>query len=363
MALILLTFRHCSFWTRPDSLQLFCAALSLFLATGRPGMVPTVLIGVAFGVLWNLKATGALYSLSVIVLIARRMGARIAAGSVATGAAVAVAPFFLSNVSLANYLMWVGLSGRTGLMLSILRQNLEWAAYLCAPLLLVGRITRGPVDVDRQVAATLGLGILFVVIAASKPGAGPYHLIPFAPTIAYIAAARLGMSSRSTLPRLTGQAAVAWTIVLVIVVAAQAAQFVSTMAPRRTDGDIEEVRAFLASRAGIVEMAYGRTEAKSLIRPILTFRNNAYLIDQPAVREYQLQGLTFPAAAIEAVARCRVTYWLVPRNEEPFSGVNIYPSVAVEPLYPQELRAAFFSSHRLIESMKYYDVWKCVGKP
>jgi hypothetical protein len=363
-ALALLTFRHYSFWTRPDSLQLFCAALSLYCAGGRGGIAAIVMTGVVSGVLWNLKITGVLYSLPVIVVLQQRAGWRGASLAAAIGAAVAGLPFLLHDVSLANYLTWIRLSGKTGLLLSLLRQNLEWAAFLCLPILLarsLGGRQGGADRNDGRIVQALALGILLVVIAASKPGAGPYHLLPFVPAIVHVTAGRIGRSSLSTTRGLAVEAAIAFVAVLVAVAAAQSAQLVSTMIPRRALDDVEDVRAFLASHPGTVEMAYGQTEARSLIRPILTFRNDTYLLDQPAIREYQLQGLDLPPATIDAVRRCAVAYWLVPRNERPFSGVNGYPSVLLKPLYSDDLRAAFAASHRLTESTKYYDVWKCVG--
>jgi len=360
-AMMLLAFRHYSFWTRPDPLQLFCAALSLFCAGGRGGPAAIVVAGLASGILWNLKITGILYSLPVIVLIAQRAGVRAASMTIAIGLIVAVAPFSLDNISITNYLTWLRLSGQTGLQLSLLLQNLEWAAYLCSPVLLVRSMTDRTSRDDRLLVGALTLGILTVVVAASKPGAGPYHLIPFVPALIFIAGTRLGalplMASRVP----AHAAAIAWSVVLVLLVANQSAILVTAMTPRRALDDVEDVRAFLAGHEGIVEMGYGLTEAKSLIRPVLTFRNNSYLIDQPAVREYQLQGLDLPPSTIDAVRGCRAAYWLIPKGEQPFSVINSYPSVARKPLYPPAFQDAFAATHRLTETTKHYDVWTCVG--
>jgi hypothetical protein len=246
-------------------------------------------------------------------------------------------------------------------MLSLLRQNLEWAAYLCAPILLARALIGSPPAGDRHLVGALALAILLVVLAASKPGAGPYHLIPFVPVIVFVAGSRLGSLPLSPSRSLGAEASVAWAAVLVLVVGAQSAQLVTTMTPRRAVDDVGDVRAFLAGHEGIVEMGYGRTEAKSLIRPLLTFRNNSYLIDQPAVREYELQGLALPVSTIAALRQCRASYWLIPRGEEPFSGINVYPSVDMKPLYPAALREAFAASQRRTETTRYYDVWECVG--
>jgi hypothetical protein len=57
--------------------------------------------------------------------------------AIAAGAITAAAPFAMfSNVSLTEYVTWVRLSARTGLLLSTLRQNLEWTAFLLVPVLL-----------------------------------------------------------------------------------------------------------------------------------------------------------------------------------------------------------------------------------
>jgi hypothetical protein len=136
-ALLLLLFRNYSFWTRPDPLELLFLSASLFFAGSGRGTVSALLVGLSSGLLWNVKFTAPLYSLPVFALLQCRSGWRRAASAAATGIAVSVAPFlFFSNISLPNYLAWIRLSARTGLLFSLLRQNIEWATYLLLPLLL-----------------------------------------------------------------------------------------------------------------------------------------------------------------------------------------------------------------------------------
>lgn len=73
-ALLLLLFRHYSFWTRPDSLQLLCAAMALYFAGADRARSSVFLVGIASGALWNLKVTGPLYSLPVFALVHRDSG-------------------------------------------------------------------------------------------------------------------------------------------------------------------------------------------------------------------------------------------------------------------------------------------------
>ena len=110
---------------------------------------------------------------------------------------------------------------------------------------------------------------------------------------------------------------------------------------------------------GTVEMGYGSTEALAFVRPVLVFRSNAYLLDQPAVREHRLAGVHIPAATFDALRGCRVRYWLIPKGEEPFSGRNAYDAVLLRPLFPDEFRRAFAETYQLTSTTNYYDAWEC----
>jgi hypothetical protein len=364
-ALLLLLFRNYSFWTRPDPLQLLFVSASLFFATSGRGSVSALLVGLSSGLLWDVKFTGPLYSLPVFALLQCRSGWRSAAIAAATGLVVSVAPFlFWPNVSLPNYLAWIRLSARTGLLLSLLRQNIEWAAYLSLPLLLSfyavprGRRPSGPEW--RNMLLGLGLGVCAVVVAAAKPGAGPYHLLPFLPVIMYLVSWQISNCSRSeTVDSVVARAAIAFLLATAMIAVAQQARLITTIMARSGARELEDIKQFADSHTGVVEMGYGDTEALSLERPILVFRNGSYLLDQPAVREHQLQGVEIPRATIDALAECRVKYWLIPKGERPFGTLNAYSAVLMRPLYSPEFREAFAATYKPVSSTAYYDVWEC----
>jgi hypothetical protein len=364
-ALLLLSFRNYSFWTRPDPLQLVAVSAALLAAVCGRGYLSAVLVGVMAGVVLNLKFTGPLYVLPVFVLAHHRSGWRRTWLTIGVAFATAWLPFALSSTaSLASYLAWVRLSADTGLLLSTLRQNLEWAVYFCVPVLLsyyaVPPEARPAGAEWRDVVTALLLGISGVVIAAAKPGAGPYHLMPFLPVITYLIAWHLaGQSPSPPVDSVVPAGAAAFLIVAASIALAQQTQLVTTVLGQRALRDTEDVRRFAESHDGVIEMGYAETEARSLQRPVLVFRNGSYLIDQPAVREHQLAGLEIPAATVEAVAGCRVTYWLIPKNEAPFSARNGYAAAFLRPLYSEEFRRAFFATHRRVGQTAYYDVWQC----
>jgi hypothetical protein len=364
-ALLLLLFRNYSFWTRPEPLQLACVAAALLAAVRAKGVVAGVLVGVCAGILWNLKLTGPLYVLPIFVLLQRRAGWTPSVLALATSAGTALLPFVLfANVSWDNYLHWVRLSGRTGLLLSTLRMNIEWAVYLSLPILLsyyAAPAERRAHGLEwRLMLFALGLGICGVVLAAAKPGAGPYHLIPFVPLIVFIAAYQLKDTSPADV---TDPIVSVTTIALVGVTSAvgvaQQAQFLSTMVQRATRDEASDIARVVRDHPGVVEMGYGSSEVLSLQRPLLVFRNHFYSLDQPAVREHQLAGLELPAATIQALRECRVNYWLIPKGESPFSGRNAYDAVLLQPLFSEEFRRVFHETHELTATTTYFDAWRC----
>jgi hypothetical protein len=364
-ALLYLIFRNLTFWTRPEPLQLFCMSAGLYAAT-RGGIVASLVVGASAGVLLNLKITGPLYSLPVVALLYTRGGLRAVAIATVTGAVAAILPFVVfPNVSLESYLLWVRLSAKNGLLLATLRQNIEWAAFFLLPVLLSyfahPREARPAASEDRWVVGALLAGICGTVLAASKPGATVYHLVPFLPVICYATASHLRslpsgiVGDRAVLP-----GAMAFAATSVVLALVQVVSFLHTFAPRTAGNEVADLRAFVASHPGaVVEMGYGRDDRPTLLRPELVFRSGSYLLDAPAVQEHQLSGIEIPPSTIEAIRACRVEFWLIPQGQEPFSGPNRYPAMHLKPLFSESFRRAFFESYVLQGRTRYYDVWQC----
>jgi hypothetical protein len=362
MALALLCFRQYSFWTRPDPLELFCVSVALLMATARSELASAIGVGIASGLMWNLKFTGPLYTLPIFVVMfwRHRPWATIAAGII--GALVTVAPFVaFDNVSFTQYVSWIRLSADTGLELALLRQDLEWAAFLCLPLFI--SLYAVPPEQRRRnlewgtIVGSLLLAVALISIAGAKVGGGPYHLFPFLPILTYLTALHLenpGVVHPQA--RALPLATLAVLLVAAALGGAQQVRLFRMMRPRTERHEAADIQRFAEGHTGVIDMGYGVTEWMTLERPILVFRSNSYLLDQPAVGQYQLGGLPLPRATIEAVRSCRVAYWLIPKGEQPFMGRSEVTSAL---LYSDEFRAVFHETYRAVGSTDYYDVWQC----
>jgi hypothetical protein len=246
---------------------------------------------------------------------------------------------------------------------STLRQNLEWAVYLVAPLIVALRVTvrNQPLTVlSPRVATSLVVALGSVAVLASKPGAGPYHLLPFLPVIAFFTGLQM-YHLRSDAAHITVLlSGLSFTAVAVVIASAQQASFVSTVRQLDALGPIADLTRFLDQHPGNpTQIGYSSDERTTFVRPLAVFRSGMYLLDQPAIQEHQLAGIEIPPATVNALRSCAVTYWLIPRTGEPFSATNRYPMMHGRALFVDDFRRAFFDTYERIGSTEYFDVWTC----
>jgi hypothetical protein len=371
-ALLCLTYRNTSFWIRPDSFTLLFASLALlFATTSRRGWLAAIGVGISTGVLVNLKLTGPLYALPAFALLYTSFGGGLGRGAkllllaLTATVVVAMTPFVAwSNVSLANYLTWVKTSAGNGLLWSLLRHNAEWTLFLLVPLASTFANTATPSAAPGAaarsrmlVSASLLVGILAVAFAAAKPGAGPYHLLPFWPAVLYLVALHA-----EALPA-------AFVIATMIVASLQQLYFIGVM--RSADDAMADAAAdvvtFVDANPGrTIAMGYANAgERWTYVRPAIVFRTGRYPIDAPAVQEFEMSGLAVPDATIEALRRCDTDIWLIPKGATPFDGPNKYPSMQFAPLFPETFKRLFVETyvHDAAHDTRYFDVWRCRRTP
>lgn len=359
-ALLMLGFRNYSFWTRAEPLLIFCVSAGLIAVVRGHGSVSAILLGLFAGILWNLKATGLIYSLPLFAMLFLRAGWRTTFMSTLVAIVVAGLPFIaLSNVSFEGYVTWFRLSAANGLVWWLFTRNLEWAAYFILPLTLALLLKQPIVREGMPVTLATLAAMAIVVVAGSKPGAGPYHFLPFLPIIGYLVASFLGRQAALNPPAPVQLAVASFVAVAAAIALVQQMQFVSTMQGRRAGHEVRDIETFVSQHPGVVEMGYGVNDPWTFERPVLVFRNNAYLLDSPAVGEHQLAGVTIPPATFDALRQCRVNYWLIPKGEEPFTAVNMYPTVFPATVFPEEFRRVFLQWHTKVATTEYFDAWQC----
>jgi Dolichyl-phosphate-mannose-protein mannosyltransferase len=359
-----MAFRNLSFWIRPDSFLMFFSAVALLGATMRRPILGALVAGVASGVMADLKLTGPLYALPALGILIATGGWRSMAIAGFAALATAIWPFLaLDNASFENFRHWFEISARNGLRFQTLRQNIDWALFVLVPTvpLLVARLD-GRLDRTRTGGLCgLALGTTAVVIAASKPGAGPDHVMPFLPAVFYLAALYFGVAAQGREQSGVRFGVPAFVLTASLIAIAQQVYLVTWCSPvegLRLSADLGRFVDAHPNRT--VAMGFSRIgELLGYVRPVLVFRTDAYPLDAPAIQEYQMSGLELPDATMRALANCGTEYWLFPKHGVPFSAMSIYPFMNRRPLFPDAFKQSFAQRYERVEDTQYFQVWRC----
>jgi hypothetical protein len=396
-AITALAFRNLSFWIRPDSFLMLFAAVALLGATaGRP-VTGAIVVGIASGVMADLKLTGPLYALPALGILFATHGWQSLLVVALAALATAVWPFVVfDNVSFDNFRHWFEISARNGLRFQTLRQNIDWGFFVLVPMVpvLIANLDDRLSRIRRGGLCGLAIGMIAVLIAASKPGAGPDHVMPFLPAVFFLASLSVhalapgdpgfgvrdpGFESARTdlepfrapsrearAPSAREHAAIrfgvpAFVLTASLIAIAQQVFLITWSAPvegLRLSADLS--RFVDAHPNSTVAMGFSRIgERHGFARPVLVFRTDTYPLDAPAIQEYQMSGLDLPDATFRALENCGTEFWLFPKNGAPFSATNIYPFMSGRPLFPEAFKRTFADRYERVDDTEHFQVWRC----
>ena len=368
-AITALAFRNLSFWIRPDSFLMLFAAVALLGATARRPVSGAIVVGIASGVMADLKLTGPLYALPALGILIATHGWQSLLIVALAALATAVWPFLVfDNVSFVNFRHWFEISARNGLRFQTLRQNIDWGFFVLVPMVpvLIAKLDDRLSRIRRGGLCGLAIGMIAVLIAASKPGAGPDHVMPFLPAVFFFAS----LSVHALAPGPREQAAIrfgvpAFVLTASLIAIAQQVFLITWSAPvegLRLSADLS--RFIDAHPNSTVAMGFSRIgERHGFARPVLVFRTDAYPLDAPAIQEYQMSGLDLPDATFRALEHCGTEFWLFPKNGAPFSATNIYPFMSGRPLFPEAFKRTFADRYERVGDTEHFQVWRCRQRP
>ncbi|MGD0322400.1 MAG: glycosyltransferase family 39 protein [Terriglobia bacterium] len=367
-----LLFNNYAFFPRPDSFLVLCSAVGLFACTLENLWVAPLLCGLALGAGFNLKATAIAYFLPYLGFLYQRNRVQALARTFVASAVTAVLPFALfRRISLLNYFECLRNSAREGLDWRDGIRTLEIGGFYVLPLVVLMACWFASSREDWRCALNRNkffvggsvLASLLILVVASKPGAGPHHLLPFIPLVAFLLG-KLETSHRVQamwdrgMPRLAWSALVSFTLALLLYGACGARLVIEGSLSRNYEAKsvVDDLKN-LEQRYPHCDilMGYGDTNITTSVsypltfnRTELVFRNQPYLVDAPALMDMQEGGLPMPAATLEALRSGRRSLWLIPRGEVPFKDVNAFPA---------SFRQAFIENYVRRGQSSYFDLW------
>jgi hypothetical protein len=357
-ALLLMTFGAAAFWTRAEPLLVLCSTLSL-LGLTLPAPASFIVVGLALGIDVNVKVTAAIYLLPSLLLLWQRQrgGAHVnpggpgqLVGAIAVAGAVAALPFALSDsISLSGYWYWIETAISHGIRPQAFPTLLQWAFFILLPLAVFSART----DAAWMFRTVLIGTVLASVVVAAKHGSGPYHFVPFVPSVVFCAA----LTCDATADTRRGSIAAAWLLTSGLLAAVQLQQWVTLTTSLPSREIVSEMRGFEARFEGPMAVGYSLNYRTSFYRPLLVFDGHPQLLDAVGLMDRHWTNAPFPQEALDSLATCRVRTWLIPRGGEPFVLPTAYPRGGS--VVPEEFRQAFQSRYEVVDRGGWFDVWRC----
>ncbi len=369
-SLIALFFKNHSFWSKPDPFMILAVGVGLVacLMANRRGA--WLLLGVALGLAVNAKITGAIYFLPLLAWQFERDGIRAVLVCGLTALLVAVLPFLSPAISLLNYIAWLQFAGDHGLSIGLLIQNFLFILFACIPVLLFllwQKRVEGVMSMlagHKLVMSASIVAVLLILVAASKPGSGPHHFLPFLPLLAFLTAGAVKVAQAGR-GRWTAYAF--WGPVAAMLIATSLkAGFSFYYGVRVVNSQagaiklIDEVASIAAKYPDRnVYMGYGDGSryTRTFVRNYLAYAGHPYFIDAPALMDFQLSGIEIPQATIDRMLADNTAVWLIPEGEEPFTILNWYFRFGEGYLFSDAFRDAFSRAFRKQYSATYFDVY------
>ena len=369
-------FAAATFWNRSDSFLLMFVALALLAVVRTNSLIAILLSALSLGISINLKIHGILYFLPIYILLYFRHGIYSTLVSILGSLILAIAPFIcLQQVSLKNYILWLGEFGKQGISFTLLKGNVVWSIYLFAPVVLIAIYFATNYKNDfidfvkehRILLLSVLISLVAVAVIGSKAGAGMNHLIPFLPLSYYVFALILKQIltlNQDRVFRKTNKyyycAYISFVLALLTVTALRGVLneiHLLHLANKYNNEPIQEIQEIIKFHPGItIGMGYGGDYDLTYYRPLLVYRGNPYLIDAVSVMDAEYLGKKLPNETLKAIDSCQIKLWLIPKGGSPFQLYNYFNHRQV---FNKEFTNIFLANYERREESNYYDLWFC----
>ncbi|MGI9290029.1 MAG: hypothetical protein ACR2QG_01985 [Gammaproteobacteria bacterium] len=368
-ALLALFFKNHSFWSKPDPFMMAAISGGLFACMLRGKAFTWLLCGLCLGLAVNAKITGGVYFLPLLAWLFERDGFRAIVVTGAIALVISAMPFMAANISLQNYLSLLQAAGDHGISSRLLIENTLFVLLALVPVfsfLLYERHITGRCHIlwqHKWVSVASVAALVLILIAASKPGSGPHHFLPFLP----LGAAFTAFACRQVYVIASRPAAdyfwaamVAFLIATTIKTTVMVYYGLKVSAPAvgiQARTDLEQIQTDYAGKDIYMGYGDGTRYVTTFVRDQLAYNGNPYLLDAPAMMDFQFSGLDIPAATTDAMLADEQAVWLIPAGQEPFTIVNWHYRKQNGRLFDESFRNTFMINFRLDKSTQSFDVY------
>ncbi len=367
-----LWFGHYSFWNKGESLLLFCCSAGCCAVFIRSASVQAVIMSIIVAAVINTKVHAVIYCLPFLISLLFIRGLKVIVYSAVLSAFLVSLPFFaFGSVSLQNYICLLGAVGEHPLSLSLFFLNMKYAGLLFLPVIAVVLVREkaSPISQDvlrKQIvlAASILAGLAAAAVFGSKIGAGPHHLLPFAPGIALLMVrpfsetARTRINSSGFVPY-AGLVISLWLVISFLTVYKNyrlVSPFYFQNPHEAVWCDLIRLRHRFMDYS--MQMGYGDGSAYRFtwVRPVIYTSGKDYFLDAPALMDMKEGGMKITAKTLAAFENQRFDMWIIPGQGKPFTMPSLYPPF--KRLFGSEIPEVFVNNYEHIGQTDFFGIWK-----
>jgi hypothetical protein len=358
---------------RSDALLFLAAQTAVLVATSAPTMLTAGALGLLGGICANLKIHGGLYILPVFVYHLCRspgtaVGLRLTCVAGSTAVIAFAVPFSPNNVSLFEYYDYFQTLKQAPWLRWLFEQNIVFEAMCLAPLFAMYALFTPKLPREfNWFLATVVVCMTMVTFPAAESGSGPYHLLPFVPSLVWgfvVICREVSASLRDVRSRGRYEGVSLCLILALlfgygpIVIASWGTVLHTFSATPLISEAVAEIEEALDNNPGL-KIAVGPSagtasfDAQSL-RVIPVFRGSPLPIDSVAWTAFEVVSMSDEVVR-RAIRECRVDLWLLPSGG-PFVAIS---HLNGKNLYSADVLRDFQATYVKQISGRVYDQWRC----
>jgi hypothetical protein len=281
------------------------------------------------------------------------------------GIGVASLPYALPVFSIDNHFAYIQLLATQTLSSGLMQSNIAYAAFSIFPVIWLWSSQRNHPEF-RQLGMIILVDVfieLLVCIAASKPGAGPHHLLPGLPIKIWLVH-QLTYKNKDFNARAYRFLGLVFFVMSIYFISYGYPKFLRVHLVsldsywRQVEAKQELIELVKKYPRPLIGVSGDKHENYSLsfYRPYAfgpTYRNN---LDPVAFMEVNYTLKVDDALFIQQIKNCSYPSILLPAIGEPYSMTNFYTN---KPLFTDGLRSNFYASYKKSLAGKFYDVYTC----
>jgi len=378
--IVFLQYSSWTFWNRSEPLIMFFIGLALFGIRQKNIYFSLFLLSISFGFAVNLKITSVFYLFPIFLLSLERKSARFHTTIICLSLLIVILPFLCKNISFFNYLdliLKLATNENMNFKLFFGCFRFSFLYYFIPTILILLYLSKHKENLKKFFLKyklpliALFICLVVVMIMGSKAGGGTLYMLPFMPLFVYFWSKLINIEFSCQYVKISNtKLLIILSLLLGLTFSTIPTSVLKTgymllrfsinlkedAIPRQVINDLRNIDRQYPDLTIHMGVGEERNYKYTYYRPTLVYLGNPYYVDFPVYMTYQISNMLERKQLVHLFEACKIDIWLIPKGNIPFHMGNW---ASGKLLFDQQLRNSFLNNYDLINSSKFFDIYKC----